>query len=37
LLLFARAIGLVLSLGWVMYGFTEDGTVFSQFSELGWI
>lgn len=37
LLFFTAGVGLALLLGWGMYWFAEDGTVFPQFSELGWI
>ena len=37
LLLVVGALGLVLLLGWGMYWLVVDGSVFPQFSELGWI
>jgi hypothetical protein len=30
-------VGLVLLAGWGAYWFLADGSVFPQFSELGWI
>ena len=37
LLLVVGALGLVLLLGWGIYWLVVDGSVFPQFSELGWI
>jgi hypothetical protein len=37
LLFFTAGIGLVLLLGWGVYWYAYDRTVFPQFSELGWI
>ena len=37
LLLFTAGTGLVLLLSWGLYWYVDDGAVFPQFSELGWI
>jgi len=37
LLLAVGGIGLVLLLGWGAYWFVADGSLFPEFSELGWI
>lgn len=37
LLLVVGGVGLVLLLGWGLYWFAADGSVFPEFSELGWI
>ncbi len=37
LLLVVGGVGLVLLIGWGVYWFAADGSVFPEFSELGWI
>jgi hypothetical protein len=37
LLLVVGGVGLLLLIGWGVYWFAADGSVFPQFSELGWI
>ena len=36
-LLVTGGLGLILLLGWGLYWFITDGSVFPEFSELGWI